>query len=74
MVRYIVIGFVIYFAYRFIFELVIPLYKTTKQVKKQFDATRQNNASAFNQQNHKDSDNAKRPTVDKSDYLDFEEI
>jgi hypothetical protein len=41
MLRYILIGFACYFLYRFIVELVIPVYRTTKQVKKQFDSVRQ---------------------------------
>ena len=72
MLRYILLGFTIYFAYRFIVGFVVPVYKTTKQVKKQFNAMREQQEQY-----------APRPTptpekkpqgVDKSDYIDFEEI
>jgi len=76
MYRYILIGFAIYFAYRFIFNLVIPLYKTTKQVKKQFDSVRQEqaNAQGFGQTVPKQEEKVKRPKVDKDDYIEFEEL
>jgi hypothetical protein len=34
--RYILFAFLIYLLYRLIFHFIIPIYKTTKQVKKQF--------------------------------------
>lgn len=34
--RYLFYAFLIYLAYRLIFHFIIPIYKTTKQVKKQF--------------------------------------
>jgi hypothetical protein len=76
MYRYILIGFAIYFAYRFIFNLVIPLYRTTKQVKKQFDSVRQEqaNAQGFGQTPPKQEEGVKKPKVDKDDYIEFEEL
>jgi hypothetical protein len=75
MLRYILIGFAIYFAYKFIFELVIPIYKTTKQVKKQFDSVRQNAAQGFGQPAQpKEEEKVRNSAVDKSDYIEFEEI
>ncbi len=76
MYRYILIGFAIYFAYRFIFNLVIPLYRTTKQVKKQFDSVRQEQASGqgFGQTPPKQEERVKKPKVDKDDYIEFEEL
>ena len=76
MYRYILIGFAIYFAYRFIFNLVIPLYKTTKQVKKQFDSVIEEQASrqGFGQTPPKQEERVKKPKVDKDDYLEFEEL
>ena len=75
MLRYILIGFAIYFAYKFIFELVIPIYKTTKQVKKQFDSVRQNAAQGFGHSAQpKEEEKVRNSAVDKSDYIEFEEI
>ena len=74
MYRYILIGFAIYFGYRFIFNLVIPLYRTTKQVKKQFDSVRQETTQGFGQTATKQEEKVKRPKVDKDDYIEFEEL
>ena len=64
----------IYFAYRFIFELVIPVYKTTRQVKKQFDSVRQNTNQDFHQQSTGQT-HKRQPKKDiKGDYIEFEEI
>lgn len=34
--RYLFYAFLIYLAYRLVFDLIIPVYKTTRQVKRQF--------------------------------------
>jgi hypothetical protein len=46
--RYLLLAFTIYFAYRFIVNFLIPVVKTTRQVKKQFDSVREQ--QAFHQQ------------------------
>jgi ATP/ADP translocase len=48
MLRYLLLAFTIYFAYRFIVNFLIPVVKTTRQVKKQFDSVREQ--QAFHQQ------------------------
>lgn len=75
MFRYILICFAIYFAYKFIFELIIPIYKTTKQVKKQFDSARQNAAHGFGKTAQpKEEEKVRNSAVDKGDYIEFEEM
>jgi len=74
MIRYIFLGLMIYFAYRFIFELVIPVYKTTRQVKKQFDSVRQNTNQDFDQQSTGQTHKPQPKKDIKGDYIEFEEI
>ncbi len=69
--------FVLYLLYKLVFELIIPVAKTTKQVKKQFvdmsaqmqEKMKQNQTSGYG--------NAKTtaPSSTKNeDYIDFEEV
>ena len=74
MLRYILIGFACYFLYRFIFELVIPVYRTTKQVKKQFDSVRQQQSQNSTADSYPKKHPVNKTSVDKSDYIEFEEI
>jgi len=73
MLRYILLGFAIYFAYRFIVGFAWPVYKTTKQVRKQFDAMREQQEQ-FTQRQQQPSPEKKPQEVDNDDYIDFEEI
>jgi hypothetical protein len=74
MLRYILIGFACYFLYRFIVELVIPVYRTTKQVKKQFDSVRQQHSQNSTAESYPKKQPVNKTNVDKSDYIEFEEI
>ena len=74
MLRYILIGFALYFLYRFIFELVIPVYRTTKEVKRQFDSVKQQHAEHNGTQHKSQKQSFNKATIDKSDYIEFEEI
>jgi len=79
MLKYILLAFTIYFAYRFIVNFLIPVVKTTRQVKKQFDSVREQQAYHQQQQAHQQQE-AKPSPVQKTskatdnDYLEFEEI
>jgi hypothetical protein len=72
MLRYILLGFTIYFAYRFIVGFVVPVYKTTKQVKKQFNAMREQQEQYTESPTPEPEKKSTR--ANKSDYIDFEEI
>jgi hypothetical protein len=83
MFKYILLGFTIYFAYRFIFNFLIPVVKTTRQVKKQFDSVREQQAYHQQQANHQQqtyqqqaqpSAFKKTTKASDEDYLEFEEI
>lgn len=79
-------GLLIYMAYRFIFELVIPVSKTASQLKQKitemqeqqrsFQQQQQNNA--FNGGKSEGFGSDQKPSSNsaphKEDYIDFEEI
>ena len=72
-------GFLAYLAYRLIFHFIIPLYKTTKQVKKSFRNMQdqmQQHADPFGQRQAQNSQSqSKKPGKTKvGDYIDFEEV
>ena len=68
--------FLFYLLYKFIFELVIPIFKTTRQVKRKMNEFQQNmNKQA--ETNRTSNTKTDKPPVSKSkseDYIDFEEI
>ena len=68
--------FLFYLLYKFIFELVIPIFKTTRQVQKKMNEFQQNmNKQA--ETNRTSSTNMDKSPVSKpksDDYIDFEEI
>jgi hypothetical protein len=74
-------AFLAYLLYRLIFNFIIPIYRTTRQVKKSFrtmqDQMRQHgdpNYSASQPQSAK-STKQKKPEAGKvGDYIDFEEV
>ena len=86
MLRYLFYAFLIYLAYRLIFHFIIPIYKTTRQVKKQFrDMSDRMNRSDIHgrmeDQMNQYQSGQPTPTPDKEnkkqqagDYIDFEEV
>ena len=74
MLRYILLAFTIYFAYRFIVNFLIPVVKTTRQVKKQFDSVREQQQQPHQHQKPKPSPVQKDNKAGDNDYLEFEEI
>ena len=76
MLRYALLAIGIYFLARFIVELVIPVYRTTRQVRRQFRDMKERMESMSD-----GPPNAapRRPAADarkasKEDYLDFEDV
>lgn len=68
--------FLLYILYKLIFDFIIPIYQTTKKVKKQFGDMHnkmQEQMNTFNQQQN-NAQQAKQEPVKKEDYIDFEEI
>ena len=75
--RYLLYAFLIYLAYRVIFHLIIPIYKTTKQVKKQFREMNSQMQDHINQQQANQRPANPQPEIKKEgpgDYIDFEEL
>lgn len=65
-----------YLLYKLVFDFIIPVFKTTNQVKKQFKDV-QEKMNQFNQQETAStSENINRPKTapSREDYIDFEEI
>lgn len=71
--RYILIAFIIYIAYRFLFHFLIPVIRTTRQVKKGFremhDRMQQPQTPNFQQQAE-----PSRSKPSDEDYIEYEEI
>lgn len=69
--------FVLYLVYKLIFDFIIPVYQTTRQVKQKMgEMQNQMNEHMKNQQSSQfttgEKDAAKKPA--KEDYIEFEEI
>ena len=72
---------ILYLLYKLVFDLIIPVAKTTKQVKKQFGDMSAQLQEKMNQQQAQQKNNAfnatkthEKPVTKKDDYIDFEEI
>jgi hypothetical protein len=77
MLRYFLIGMAIYIGYRFLFEFLLPMIKTTRQVKKQFDAVREQQEEILRQQTNQRQQKQPGKSASRSDdddYIEFEEI
>jgi hypothetical protein len=71
--------FLAYVLYKLIFELIVPVYKTTRKIKKDFGQMqdRMNNFMKNQQNASQQQAEPKEPPSEKSkagDYIDFEEI
>jgi hypothetical protein len=76
MIRVLLFAVFAYFMYRLVFDFIIPIYKTTRQVKKGFNEMnkkmkeQQEQANGF-QNNSSNGSTKKQPS---GEYIDFEEI
>jgi hypothetical protein len=78
-IRFILFALGAYIFYKVIFELVIPIFRVTQKVRRQFnDMQQQMHNQANTQQDGFDSPrrtNPKSPTPGRpGDYIDFEEV
>ena len=71
----------IYILYKLVFDFIIPIYQTTRRVKRQFGEMNakmqeQMNADRYrdNQQQNSPSSKSKQEPVNKEEYIDYEEI
>lgn len=70
--------FVLYMVYKLVFELIIPLVKTTNQVKKQFGDMNAKMEKKMSQQQQNATfvgkEASTQPKTKNEDYIDFEEV
>ncbi len=77
MLRYLFFAFLIYLAYRLVFHFIIPIYKTTRQVKKQFremHSRMQDNMSQQQPYQQPATPATETKKQQLGDYIDFEEL
>ena len=77
MMRFILYALLAWFLYNLVFRFIIPVYKTTRQVKKKFrEMNDQMQQEQFQQQgfNQQPSPQKSSPSQRNEDYIDFEEI
>lgn len=76
-VKYVLLALLLYIAYQFIFKLVVPVYRTTKQVKQKFREMQSRMDEQQKQQQSYSPGYAEPKTGKKEnigDYIDFEEV
>jgi hypothetical protein len=68
--------FLLYIIYKLVFDFVIPLYTTTKRVKRQFGEMQQKMEERQRQYEQKVNVNNRRaePEPKDGDYIDYEEV
>ena len=78
MIKFLLELFVLYIIFKFVFELVLPVYQATKQIKKKMDhASQQMNQQQSNTyaNNNPSSNNPNKNKTDiGGDYIEFEEV
>jgi Sec-independent protein translocase protein TatA len=78
--KYVLYALLIWFLYQFIFKLVIPVYKTTRTIKKGFREMQEKMNEQYRQQQAQSQPSAAYTDSNKSsksptgDYIDFEEV
>ena len=75
--RFLLYAFLIYMAYRVVFHLIIPLYTTTRRVKRQFQEMKNRMQDHVSQQESYQQTSTPKPENSKQqagDYIDFEEV
>jgi hypothetical protein len=64
--------FLIYLLYRLVFEFIVPLYQSTKKIKKQFGQMQQKMQEDIDR--YANQPNPAPSKKESEDYIDFEEI
>jgi sortase (surface protein transpeptidase) len=67
--------FLLYLLYKFIFEFIIPVYQTTKQVKRKMHEMQEAMKNQQNNNHHQQSKTSSAPNPsENSEYIDYEEV
>ena len=75
--RIILYAFLIYILYKLIFDLIIPVYTTTRKIKKGFREMHNKMQEEMNRQQQSAQANETsqaKPQKNSTDYIDFEEV
>ena len=70
-------AFLVYLLYKLIFDFIIPVYKTTRQVKKGFSEMQDRMQEHMRQQQQPQQSQRSKSETTKTqpgDYIDFEEL
>jgi hypothetical protein len=69
-------GFLAYLFYKLVFNFILPVYRTTKQIKKSFREMQENAPQQNERQANETSPNSSKTkaTGKVGDYIDFEEV
>jgi len=75
-IRVIVELFVLYLLYKLIFDFIIPVYRTTKQVNRKMGEMQSKMNEHMNQQGNQFNSNPKESEAKpaREDYIEFEEV
>jgi Flp pilus assembly protein TadB len=75
MLRIVLFGLLVYFIYRFVFDLLLPLLSTARRVQRNMQQMQQQ-MNAFQQQpnGRSTTGTTQNRGGDKGEYIDFEEI
>ncbi|ATL46490.1 hypothetical protein COR50_04480 [Chitinophaga caeni] len=80
---YIFIGWLLY---KLVFDFILPIYSSTKQIRRQMndvqdrmhqayrEQQQQQQQQYYNNQAQQQSSNPSKPNSEKGDYIDFEEV
>lgn len=78
MLKIIFYTFIFWLLYKLIFDFIVPVYQSTKQVRRQMGDIQDRMRQQFEQQQQAAEPQRPQATAtkkaDKNDYLDFEEI
>jgi hypothetical protein len=77
MIRILLFALLAWFLYNLIFRFILPVYRTSKQMKKKFSEMHQQMQEHMNQQQGFDNNASAQKTPSQKpagDYIDFEEI
>ena len=75
--RFLFYAFLLYLAFKLVFDLVIPVYRTTRKLKKGFREMQQKmnqHQEQYNQQTNAAPQVKETEKSKAGDYIDFEEI
>jgi hypothetical protein len=73
LLRILYIALLTYFIYKLVFDFIIPVFTTTRKVRKAFYEARQRQDPQYQNRSGNQS-NSQEPIKPQGDYIDFEEV